>query len=151
VAAFQIQPGPRYEGPHGPFEIAADEGPEATRVSGPRGEARLAWGMGSSDRSALQRGVAAHIGEREATLRRNGRALVLERDGEVVAVARRGRMGRVEMERPDGTPLARYKPTQLAGEVTAAAEPEDVELMLLLMASNAPAVLERRLPVPFLP
>jgi hypothetical protein len=148
---FAIAPGPRYEGPHGPAAIPANQQPDSTRVELASGSAELAWGMASDDRGLLEQGVAAKIGGRELALSLRGRTLELQdSSGAVAAVASRGRRGRVDIEGPDGTSLAWFKPTQLAGEVEEAAGPDDVAFMLLLLASNAGSALERRVPLPFL-
>ena len=147
---FAIEAGPRYEGPHGPIAVPADQAPDSTRVELPGGHAKLAWGMASDDRAALEQGVPAQIGGRELVLALRGRTLELQDpSGAPTAVASR-RRGRITIERPDGTALAWFKPAELAGEVAEEATPDDVAFMLLLLASNAGSVLERRVPLPFL-
>jgi hypothetical protein len=149
MTAFSLAPGPggaRYDGPHGPIDVPADQAPDRTRVDTPAGEATLDWGMMSDDRAALERGAAMHVGGRELLLRRDGRALVV--DG--LLELRRRRFGRVELARPDGTSVAWFK-GDLSGEVAESATPDDVAVMLLVMASNAAGTLERRLPLmPFM-
>jgi hypothetical protein len=153
---FSLQPsdeGPRYEGPRGPVVLAADQAPDATRLRGPDGEARLAWGMRSEDRSALERGVPAEIGGRAYVLRKAGRTLELspQGGGAAIARARRKARGRVAIERPDGEEVASFKATSLSGEVEDGASGEEVALLLLLLGSTAASVLERRVPLPFSP
>jgi hypothetical protein len=148
---FVLAAGPRYEGPHGPATVPPDQAPDATRVGLPDGEARLAWGMASTDRSQLERGVQARIGARELVLRLRDRRLeLLDGSEAVVAVARR-RRGSIVIEQPGGEEVASFKPTRLAGEVAEAATSEDVAFMLLLLVSNAGSALERRVPLPFFP
>jgi hypothetical protein len=77
VTRFALAPGPagaRYDGPHGPVAVPAEQAPDATRVLTPAGEATLAWGMLSGDRAALGRGVPLRVGDRKLVLRRDGRA-----------------------------------------------------------------------------
>ena len=152
---FAIEPGaegPTYAGPHGPIAIPADPSPTATRLRTPAGDAALEWGMLSDDRAAMERGVPASIGGRELVLRRAGKALRLtEAGGGEVALATRGRRGRVSVERPDGTPVAWFSPAKLAGEVEDGAGADEVAFLVLLIASNAASQLERRVPLPFLP
>jgi hypothetical protein len=148
-ASFKLQPGdggPRYDGPHGPMTLPADPAGDETGVQTPGGEAQLAWGMRRHDEDALREGVAARIGGRELVLRREGRELVLSERGAPLARVRRRAFGKVELERADGTALATFKPS-LSGEVEDAAGPDDVALMLLLMASGAANALERRVPL----
>jgi hypothetical protein len=145
MTAFSLAPGPagpRYNGPHGPIDVPADQAPHRTRVHTPAGEATLEWGMMSDDRAALERGAAMHLGGRELVLRRDGRALVVDGLLEV----RRRRFGRVELARPGGTTVAWFK-RDLSGEVAERATPEDVTVMVLVMASNAAGTLERRVPL----
>ena len=148
---FSLQPGddgPLYEGPHGPLVLSANQDEDATRMMSPQGEARLAWGMLSRDRAALQRGVSLHIGRRDLSLRRVGRSLeVQDAQGRALAIVRRRRLGRVVVERPDGDEVAWFKPTSLSGEVDEAASADEVVLLLLMMGSNAGATLERGIPL----
>jgi hypothetical protein len=148
AVAFRIEPGPRYDGPHGPVELPADAAPEASRIVGPRGEARLGWGMLSRDTAALDAGVPALAAGRALTMRREGRVLVFsEPDGTPIATARLRRGSRVALEDPGGERVAWFRWTKLAGEVEAAATPLHVELMLLLLVSGAQRHLERRAPL----
>jgi hypothetical protein len=104
--------------------------------------------MRSDDDAALAAGVPALAGGRELVMRRDGRVLVFQdRGGTLVAVARPRRWGRVSLEDAAGRPLAWFKPAKLAGEVEEGATPLHVELMLLLLVSNAAVVLERRAPM----
>ncbi len=143
--------GPRYDGPGGPLTIPPDQAPDSTRVSGPQGEARLGWGMGSQDRSALEQGIPLEIGGRRFLLVRAGKALQVEEGpGRAVATVRRAR-GQVVVERAGGGEAARFSPKELSGEVADDATGDEVALLLLVMASNVASVLEKRIPLPFSP
>jgi hypothetical protein len=147
--AFQLAPvadGARYEGPHGPMTMPADQAPDASRIVTSDGEAHLAWGRLSRDERALDAGVPLRIGPRELTLRRDGRELVAQdAAGAPLAVARRRRFGRVEVTRSDGTPVAAFR--AMSGQIEDAATADEVALVLLLVASGAAGELERRVPL----
>lgn len=154
MTAFELSPGPdgaRYEGPHGPIDVPGDQEPHSTRISTPDGPATLAWGLLSQDRGALERGVRASVGGRELVLRRDGRELHLaDSAGAPRLAARRRRLGRVELTRPDGKVVASFKAT-LSGEVADTAAPDEVAAAILLMVSGAARQLERRVPLPLSP
>jgi hypothetical protein len=136
--------GPVYDGPHGPMTIDTNHHTGRATVLTPSGTSTIDWSRDLADDALLEAdGVAVHIaGAPSGRLRRSGRTLTLtDDDGTPRSVLRQKRFGRLRLERPDGTELATWR--HYKGRVADAAEPADVALMLLVMASRVDQRLDR--------
>jgi len=133
-----------YAGPHGPMTIGPGHESGRATVLTPVGESAIEWSRDLADDERLEgEGVAVHIaGTPSARLRREGPSLMLvEDDGAVRSILCRRRFGKMRLERPDGAELATLRVDK--GRVADAAEPADIALMLLIMASRVDQRLDR--------
>jgi hypothetical protein len=133
-----------YDGLHGPMTISPHRDEGRATVLTPHGDSAIEWSRDLADDARLEdEGVAVHVaGAPSGHLRRSGRTLVLtDDDGTPRSVLRPKRFGKLRLERPDGTELATWRHSR--GRVTDDAEPADVALMLLVMASRVDQRLDR--------
>jgi hypothetical protein len=132
----------RYDGPHGPLWISVNQDPATAVLQAADSEDRLEFGMARRDLEALDAGVRVRIDRVDYQLRRDGKTLVLlDASGRPQATAKRARLGRLKLERPDGRTVAQFLGP--AGKVDEQISALEVRLMLLLALSGSHRAIER--------